>query len=247
MARELLAITTSWDDGHPADLRVAELLDRHRIQGTFYVPSHNSEGRPVMQPNEIAWLAQRFEIGGHTQSHVSLTQLPPHVAAEQIEANKNCLEDLLGREIQGFAYVRGHHNRRVRAAVARAGYRYARTVKNLSSNPGADRYAVPTTVQFYSHPHGVYVRNYVSGGPTVARSAVLAALLRDGDFIERISACAQVCSRVGGWFHLWGHSWEIEEQGLWESLSRLLGRLRELNARHLDNAGWCDHLLRPPI
>ena len=31
-------ITTSWDDGHPLDLRVAELLAKYGLQGTFYVP-----------------------------------------------------------------------------------------------------------------------------------------------------------------------------------------------------------------
>lgn len=31
-------ITTSWDDGHPLDLRVAELLSEYHLQGTFYVP-----------------------------------------------------------------------------------------------------------------------------------------------------------------------------------------------------------------
>jgi hypothetical protein len=31
-------ITTSWDDGHPSDLRVAELLIKHGLRGTFYVP-----------------------------------------------------------------------------------------------------------------------------------------------------------------------------------------------------------------
>src|SRR5579872_1997329 len=98
MAREPLVITTSWDDGHPADLRVAELLERHQIQGTFYVPTTNSEGHPVMRPNEVAQLAQRFEIGGHTQSHVILTRLAPDIAVEQIRTNKSWLEELLGRE-----------------------------------------------------------------------------------------------------------------------------------------------------
>jgi peptidoglycan-N-acetylglucosamine deacetylase len=31
-------LTTSWDDGHPFDLRVADLPKKYRLRGTFYVP-----------------------------------------------------------------------------------------------------------------------------------------------------------------------------------------------------------------
>jgi hypothetical protein len=34
-------ITTSWDDGHPSDLRLADLLHKHSLRGTFYVPPEN--------------------------------------------------------------------------------------------------------------------------------------------------------------------------------------------------------------
>ena len=144
-----LVVTTSWDDGHPSDLRVAELLEKHGLTGTFYVPNTNSEGRPVMNSGEIAELGRRFEIGGHTRDHISLTNLAPPVAASQIVANKQWLEDVLGREVCGFAYVRGRYDRVVQALVDKAGFRYARTTKNLMSAPGADRLQVPTTTQFF--------------------------------------------------------------------------------------------------
>src|SRR5579885_3370187 len=94
-----LLVTTSWDDGHPSDLRIAELLDKHRLKGTFYVPRSNCEGRAVMTCAEIASLAPRFEIGGHTQDHVSLTELDPAAAFEQIQSNKRWLEDVIGDEV----------------------------------------------------------------------------------------------------------------------------------------------------
>src|SRR3954463_15662703 len=105
-----LLVTTSWDDGHPSDLRVADLLEKHGLSGTFYVPCRNSEGRPVMRPTEVAQLGRRFEVAGHSQDHVSLTEIAPHLAAQQILSNKHRLEDLLAREVCGFAYVRGRHN-----------------------------------------------------------------------------------------------------------------------------------------
>jgi peptidoglycan/xylan/chitin deacetylase (PgdA/CDA1 family) len=237
-----LLVTTSWDDGHPSDLRLADLLEKHELHGTFYVPCTNSEGRPVMAPNEIVQVGRRFEIGGHTQSHVDLTAIAPHLAADQIRSNKSRLDDLLGREVCGFAYVRGRHNRTVRDLVDKAGYRYARTVKNLMSTLGRDRLQIPTTTQFFSHSMSTYVRNYVSGGPTLGRSRILAAVLSDDDLATRFSRAAEACARSGGYFHLWGHSWELDEHDLWSDLDRLLGRLREFDARFVTNAAWSTSL-----
>jgi N-acetylglucosaminyldiphosphoundecaprenol N-acetyl-beta-D-mannosaminyltransferase len=237
-----LIVTTSWDDGHPADLRVAELLERHGLQGTFFVPSQNVEGRPVMHSSEITQLARRFEIGGHTHSHVSLTGVDPRVATEQILSNKFWLEDLLGRQVRGFAYVRGHYNRAVRDLVIQAGYDYARTIKNMMSVPGADRFEVSTTIQFFAHSRSTYIKNYILGIPTLQRSAVFAALLNSAGLSDRLLRAAEVCADAGGYFHLWGHSWEVDQYDLWAELDRLLGRLRQLNACFVTNDDWCKEL-----
>jgi peptidoglycan/xylan/chitin deacetylase (PgdA/CDA1 family) len=231
-------VTTSWDDGHPADLRVAELLARHGVSGTFYVPNSNVEGRPVMLSSEVRQLGRCFEVGGHTRDHVSLLQVTPDEAALQIGSNKAWLEGLLGREVGGFAYVRGHHNRTVKRLVRRAGFRYARTVRNLSASPGDDPFRMPTTVQFFAHEPAVYVRNYLTGGPTPRRLAALRAVLREKGLAERVHGVAGACLGAGRHFHLWGHSWEIEQHDLWGELDRLLGWLRRSGARFVTNGAW---------
>ena len=38
-------ITTSWDDGHPLDFKLAELLNKYNLKGTFYIPRSNAEHR----------------------------------------------------------------------------------------------------------------------------------------------------------------------------------------------------------
>ncbi|HQT80462.1 MAG TPA: polysaccharide deacetylase family protein [Rhodopila sp.] len=232
-------ITTSWDDGHPSDLRVAELLEKHGISGTFYVPTRNAEGRKVMQPAEVRQVARRFEIGGHTRDHVSLTDMSLLEAEDQIVSNKSWLEDLLGQEVSGFAYVRGHHNRMVRQLVRRLGFRYARTVRNLSASPGMDRFQMPTTMQFFAHPNAIYLRNCLSGGPSLERVTVLRAVLGGGDLVTRLTRAAETCLGIAGHFHLWGHSWELEEHQLWDDLDRFLGWLEHLPAGSVPNAGWC--------
>jgi peptidoglycan-N-acetylglucosamine deacetylase len=237
-----LLVTTSWDDGHPADLRVADLLDKHGLKGTFYIPCSNSEGRSVMCSSDVAELGRRFEIGGHTQNHVSLTEIAPRAAANQILTNKHRLEDLVGREIRGFAYVRGRHNPMVRRLVEQAGYSYARTIKNLMSTPGDDAFRIPTTAQFFAHSTPTYVLNYLSEGPTGERATILAAVLGEDSLTTRLSNAAEASVRLGGYFHLWGHSWEIDEYDLWDELDRFLGQLRMFNARFVTNAAWCASL-----
>ena len=60
-------ITTSWDDGHPLDLRVAEMLHRSNLQGTFYVPL--TADAETMSPGQIRELSASFELGAYPPSH----------------------------------------------------------------------------------------------------------------------------------------------------------------------------------
>ena len=230
-----LLVTTSWDDGHPSDLRLADLLAKHGITGTFYVPNRNVEGRKVMQPHKVRQLGTRFEVGGHTRDHVVLTRLSPEIAAEQIAANKKWLEDVLGREVGGFAYVRGQHNRTIRQLVRQSGFRYARTVASLSDTEGTDPYRVPTTLQFFPHADATYLRNYLSGGPSLRRFILLRAVIGGGTLSDRLCRAAEACLVRRGCFHLWGHSWELDEHHLWEELDGFLAHLRRLSAHFVTN------------
>src|SRR4051794_21779274 len=44
-------ITTSWDDGHPLDIRIAELLAKYDLPGTFYIP--RASQRPTMEESAV--------------------------------------------------------------------------------------------------------------------------------------------------------------------------------------------------
>lgn len=243
MSANRFRITTSWDDGHPADARVADLLAKYGIAGTFYVPSRNSEGRPVMSPGDIRTLAAGFEIGGHTRDHTVLTTLSASAAREQISANKRSLEDLLSKPVVGFAYPRGKHNAGVRRAVADEGFRYARTVKNLCTGTGDDPFAVPTTLQFFPHPTSVYARNLVRQVPTRTRAQLMLAAAGDTRISERVKRAADFCRASNGTFHLWGHSWELEEGDMWTDLEDALSYLSSAcgDAQHLPNGDVIRH------
>lgn len=221
-----MMITTSWDDGHPLDLRLADLLDRYGLKGTFYVPRRNVEGRPVMSEADIRALAGRHEIGGHSLDHVPLTPLAPEECARQIAGSKAWLEDVTGAAVPGFCYVRGLHSPMVRQAVRDAGYSYGRTTDNFASTAGRDPYRMPTTLQFYPGPRHRYFFSLAYRGLTLPRAELVLAAVPRAPIADRLLALAEIVARRQGCLHVWGHSWEIEANGLWGALEETFARLR---------------------
>jgi hypothetical protein len=216
-----MIITTSWDDGYPADRRLAALLIKYNITGTFYIPGRNSEGREVSSASDIKELSDHFEIGAHTLSHVDLTKVPSAEAARQISEGKKGLEDLLGKRIYGFCYPRGRYNSRVRQIAIDNGFAYARTVKNLCFDIGSDRFSLPVTVQFFPHKRNVYLKNLLGYGPSLERSRLMFAAIATAKLVDRVKHLIDICIGDQRVFHLWGHSWEIDEQNLWDELEEV--------------------------
>ena len=230
--------TCSIDDGHPADLHTAELLERHGIRATFYIPIRNREGYPVLPAAEIRQLASRFEIGSHTRDHCFLKSMAVDDSHTQITEGKKQLEDLLGKSVSGFCYPGGKYGRRDAEMVQSAGFRYARTTMNLCLDSGDNAYEMPTTCQFYPHSRQVYLRNFASGGHWSQRAEILRLAIRHQDWIARINAMFDYACRTGGVFHLWTHSRDIEELGAWDKLDQFLARVaaRLPPSQRIDNA-----------
>jgi len=228
--------TTSWDDGHPLDMRVAELLHKHGLQGTFYVPGRvapggccNPEGFDVLPAAQLRQLATEFEVGSHTLDHRSLNSLPPEVARYQIAAGKRWLEDQLGRRVAGFCYPNGHHDATVRDLVRDCGFAYARTTEDLRGDLGGDPFQMPVSLHLYPRRRMDVIRGFVREerrrlreGRWLRRLPVFAAAISKDDFEARFRRLVdRVCAR-GGVFHVWGHSWEIERIGAWTLLDNVL-------------------------
>ena len=98
----------------------------------------------VMTAAELASMSHAgFEIACHTHSHPALPGLSHAALARELHAPRALLEDLAGAAVDLFAYPFGAHDRRVRAAVAEAGYRAGFTFLNGRITPGLDRYRLP--------------------------------------------------------------------------------------------------------
>src|SRR3954447_23585480 len=133
-----MLFTTSWDDGHPLDLRLAELLNRHGFRGTFYIPGRNREGRPVLPVSSLRPLDSLGEVGSHTLSHCYLTTVSGAAPQQKIHEGRTSLENALGHSVSGFCYPGGRFHPDHCAMVEAAGFKYARTTTNFMLDTGVD-------------------------------------------------------------------------------------------------------------
>lgn len=219
--------TFSSDDGHPSDMKVAELLGKHDLRGTFYVPIRNQEGLPTMSKSELRGVGRDFEIGSHTFDHCYLRNVGKVEAHRQITEGKMHLEDLLGQAVAGFCYPGGKYRRSDLALVKNAGFTYARTTTNLCFDVGHSRFELPTTIQFYPHSRSVYGRNFAQAGRWRSRLAGLRLALGHGNWVGRMYAMFDHACEHEGIFHMWAHSYEIDRLGAWCELDHFFAHVAQ--------------------
>lgn len=222
--------TTSWDDGDPLDLRLASLLASRGASGTFYV-CRSYDARPVLSPSQLRELASvpGVEVGCHTLTHPDLRSAP----RLEEEVSPSWLADILGRDVRSFCYPKGLHSPRVVAAVRSAGYRVARTTMGGCTSP-SDPLRTATTAQLYPHRRATQVRHAVKERDWRGLRSVLRVpwSLSPSELLRAYAARASSDPVV---LHVWGHSWEVEEHGLWDELSRVLDVVESLGATWVTN------------
>jgi peptidoglycan/xylan/chitin deacetylase (PgdA/CDA1 family) len=231
-------VTTSWDDGHPLDRRVAGLLEAHGLRGTFYVPRENPE-RAVMSPADMRQLAAcGNEIGAHTLTHCDLTRVGQDRSEAEVGGSKEWLEDWLGQRVVSFCYPRGRHDRGVRSMVRDAGFALGRTTLPLHTDVGSDPFRLPVTLQVYPHTKAEYVRHAARYGDVTGIAAILRE--RERDFLPMLASLTGRLAADGGTIHLWGHSWEIDALGWWGVLEDALKLLADVpGAEFVTNGELC--------
>jgi len=218
--------TTSWDDGSIYDLNLAELLVKYNTKGTFYIPIKNLERDDNLQPKQIKMISELFEIGGHTYSHKVLSSVDDYVAKWEIEAGKKALEDIIQKNLVAFCPPGGKFKRKHLELIQSAGFKLVRTVGYLRTRNILESYSdkislLHTTFQFYPHKPLIYIisalkRNDREGFLHILKNISNLAWQK---FLRNIFREVVLSSGI---FHLWGHSWELEEYNLWNELEDFL-------------------------
>lgn len=214
-------VTTSWDDGDCADLKLADLLLSRGIRGTFYIPINYRE-QPLGRSELRALASEGFEIGAHGRSQKHLRGLQPEELALEVRPCKEILEDILGSEVEIFCYPGGRYDANVVRALQEAGYRGARTVRMLATRPDFDPFEMPVTLQVFPHRRVTYFKNVVRARSLETLRSCLVQMPRLGSWLELGKKLFDVVLESGGIWHLFGHSWEIERFGLWGDLREIL-------------------------
>lgn len=230
--------TCSFDDGDVADLRLAELLKKYDLKGTFYVPQECCLVNKSLSEWEIKELATLVEIGGHTISHQVLTETNLQKAKAEIKNCKNWLENTIGKQIHAFCPPTGRFTREHISFQKEAGFTSMRTVEMLSFSiqkikVDAEFVVLPTTCQVYNHKKTAYLKNCVkrmnfSQYPVISRLYNNNWQAMSQSYISYLNKLS-VAEDVEYYFHLWGHSWEIEKYSLWNSLESFFMSLKEID------------------
>jgi peptidoglycan-N-acetylglucosamine deacetylase len=218
-------VTTSWDDGHPLDVRLAELLSGLNMAGTFYVPI-DYDSQPRMSCDELRVLrSMNMEIGSHTVTHPRLTRVSDQVALREFRESKDALQQMLGDPVDSFCFPEGKFAPRFDPLLRVAGYRLARTTVAFRTDSDFDPYAMPVTFQLWPHSRQILARHALKEGNLRGLSNWARLWGWQTDLPEMAESIVEHIRQVGGILHIWGHSWEIEQAGLGSLLREVLTRV----------------------
>jgi peptidoglycan/xylan/chitin deacetylase (PgdA/CDA1 family) len=105
-----------------------EVIDRIALSLGVELPAAPPpEYRPVTWEQAREMDSSGLEIASHTVSHPILTNTADEQLARELSESKARLEEMFGHRVDSFCYPNGGHDKRVRRAVERAGYRCAVT------------------------------------------------------------------------------------------------------------------------
>lgn len=202
---------------------MAELLFSRNLPGTFYVPLRGYNGGPVLTAPQLQSLAAaNFEIGAHTVTHRNLPGLASRDLRNEVRICKEVLEQTVSRKVMMFCYPNGKYKARVILELAHAGYVGARTTQMLSTKLHFRPFEMPTAVQAYPHPARSYLRNLGRYGNIPGLTRYMTKWRRCQNWVELGKQVFKQVLQSGGIWHLYGHSWEIEQMRIWPNLCQML-------------------------
>jgi len=127
-------------------LLILDVEDLNKAMGTIRAWSGLSEDEIStprgMNHQELLQLTEGdlMELGAHTRHHPMLPYLSLERQKDEIVSSKKDLEDLLGKQVMGFAYPNGKATADAKRIVQDAGFAFACTSLHNMVRPGSELY-----------------------------------------------------------------------------------------------------------
>ena len=147
------AFVLTFDDGYKTILSVKDYLSQHNIYPVAFVLSDNvhanyaeldmPEGE-LLKSAEIRELSEAgWDIGSHSKTHVSFSQLTGAEAKSEVLDSKAELERTLNISVDYFAYPKGAYTPEILRVAEKSAYKFAFSMDDGYVNARARRYALP--------------------------------------------------------------------------------------------------------
>lgn len=198
--------TLSYDDGNVLDKRLAEMMRKYGVKGTFNLNS-GAVKDPEPAPGHIAWKTMPLEeavetlgdmeIAIHGKEHPWWDRQPTNLAFQDILDDRRALEKATGKIIRGAAYPYGTYNDDVVEMLRLCGIAYCRIVGRETCG----KLTLPKDLlRLQPTCHHKYEKM-----PELAEK-----------FVNKQP-------KLTCWmFYVWGHTFEFERDGNWELMENLL-------------------------
>lgn len=197
-----------------------------------------------MTEDDIRSLSAAYEVGAHTLNHPKLTKISSNDARKEIAGSKAWIEKTTHKPCTMFCYPYGDYNSEIVNIVREEGYKGARTVLPLECT-GKNPYILPTTLQVYPFPwrrRWKRLSHYFNPlGHDLSYWKKLSAyhfpLSAYMSWLNLAKALFQYAIQTHQpWFHLWGHSEELERYRMWKDLEHFLQFVQQYDVTNVTNS-----------
>lgn len=181
------AVTFSFDDGCFQDIRLIELFDRYGLKCTFNLNSSLAGKDNRISLNKVSEIYKNHEIAVHTLTHPFLNKLSDDEIINEIENDRNQLQELVDYEVCGMAYPFGSSaidERVINLVETNTKIKYARATK-MTKN-----FDIQT--------------NLLDFRPTVHQNKYEDLFTLASEFVNLKPTEPKL-------FYIWGHSYEFDE------------------------------------
>ena len=194
------ALTLSYDDGRVFDSTMVGILDKYGIKCTFNLNSGlMGLGRRMSREDCVALFKDSpHEVAVHGSWHLCFSDVGDPFAVKDVTDDREALENMFDRIINGMAYAFGDHDDSKIEALKKCGIVYSRTCHQT------EKFEIPT--DFMKWPSTCYHKN-----------PRLFELLEK--FLDNTQPRHMWCDEPR-LFYLFGHSYEFNDDKNWDLLEK---------------------------